>query len=333
VQYLNSTGNTVIIRFITGFIVLLSIALSAHSLANDITKPGRPQVTLLEELPEQKIPAQALNATYEELDDFVVKKNLKEGTHTTRRGNWDGVLGSTQPNSGVDEWYRVTIPPYGSTASTSKLLLDPSIKEAWASYSMQVGNNWTPTDGVKLPGFSSHINNAWTGDAGGNGGGWGGLCRSWSARSLLAPAHKDEGLMRMYVYHAESDNHAGDAKPTDHPCLNNSNNPIQSNKRTYGETINPSSGYITDHNWHTITHHVKLNDIDAFNGSVELYIDEVLVSQATGLNFTNNPEYHNIAFWFTVFHGGQEDTSGTNHDLFFHSFRWNAGAENFTWEN
>ena len=200
---------------------------------------------------------------------------------------------------------------------------------------MQLGTNWTPSDAVKLPGFSGHFNDAWTGASGGNGGGWGGLCKSWSARSLIAPPGKWSGLLQMYVYHAESDNHANNAKRSDHPCTNKSNDPIRSDKRTFGETFNPEvwgNGYISDNEWHTLTHHVKLNDIGEYNGYVELYLDGEFLSKAEGLNFTNNPEYHNISFWFIVYHGGKDDTTGTEHDIFFHNFRWNAGPDNFTLE-
>ncbi len=256
----------------------------------------------------------------------------KNNNDTVQEGNWDNIHGSSPPKAGISSWQRVTIKPYATSASGRKLLLDSSIKEAWASYKIQLGSNWTPSDNVKLPGFSSHINDGWQGVAGGNGGGWGGRCRSWSARSgIVRPVQGQSysGKMSMYVYHKDSKNYSGNAKASDHPCLNPSNNPVQSNKRGYGQTFN-SKGFIRDQKWHTVTHHIRLNEISKSNGLVELYLDGTLVARAENMSFTDNNKYHNIAFWFQVYHGGSADTTGTAHDIFFHNFNWNAGPVDLT---
>ena len=122
---------------------------------------------------------------------------------------------------------------------------------------MQLGKNWTTTGSVKLPGFSSHINNGRNSESGGNGGGWGGLCKSWSTR--LAIAKKSIGKLFSEVYHKDSNNYAGGAGPSDHPCISN-NDLRTSGKYQFGQTLN-GTGFITDNDWHTITQHVKLNDI------------------------------------------------------------------------
>lgn len=318
---------------------------STTTVAQTLSPPSIPSLEWLEEVPEVESPdsSQKIDfsqgaanipgssaATYVDFSDF----SWIEGTDTARKGNWEGVHGSVPPHPGVESWHRVTIPAYEFTATLRKTYLDPSIKEAWASYSMQIGTNWTPTDNVKLPGFSGHHNGSWTGVSGGNGGGWGGLCKSWSARTIIVRPSEERwsGRLVQYVYHHKSENFHGDATAADHPCINSSNNPVQSNKRQFGETFQ-STGHITDSKWHEVTHHVKLNDIGEYNGFSEVYLDGELVSKAEGLNFTNNPEYHNIAFWFIVYHGGSADKSGTEHDVFFHNFRWNAGPVNLTSEN
>ena len=325
-------------KLVFSSIALLGLLNASWSVAsaNGLSAPSEPVVTLLREIPVVEVTVDELvskevgGAVYVNISNFTVLEG-KEDDDTVQMGNWGGVHGSAPPDEQVSSWHRVTIPPYGTTATGRKLFLDTSIKEAWASYSIQLGSNWTPTDNVKLPGFSGHHNGSWTGAAGGNGGGWGGLCKSWSARTIIARPSSQTwaGRLLQYVYHGGSDNFYGDASASDHPCLNSSNDPVQRNKRQFGESFS-GSGDISDNEWHTLTHHVKLNDIGAYNGLVELYLDGVLVSKATDLNFTDNPEYHNIAFWFNVYHGGSADESGTSHDLFFHNFRWNAGSENYT---
>lgn len=318
-------------------VLLIPLFVTTASLSNELfavtlSTPSTPDIVLLESANKEGDSSDGkTEATYLSFDEFTSLR-MSEGVDTLTLGDWSNTLGSFRPaHTENGDWFRVTIPPYGSGAAKAKLFLDPSIKEAWASYEMQLGTNWSPTSGVKLPGFSSHVNDSWRGDGGGNGGGWGGLCRSWSARSLIAPPGNANGRLRLYVYHAESDNHQGTATRSDHPCMNPRNNPVLPDKRTFGDTIN-STGHITDNDWHTVTHHVKLNDIGSYNGFLELYLDGEMILKATDLNFTNNPEYHNISFWFLVYHGGAPDKSGTKHDIFFSNFRWNAGSENLTWE-
>ncbi len=306
---------------------------SAHTVVGDtLTRPPTPNIELLQELPidtdrdEKKLDDK--KPTYVSFDD--INASLRGGENL-QKGNWHGINGGTSPNDYVTDWWRVRIEPYGNHGISGKLLLDPDIKEAWASYEFQLGSNWTPSDGVKMPGFSSHINDGYLGAAGGNGGGWGGLCRSWSSRSgIVNPnGRSTAGKLSMYVYHRDSDNYYGSAKPENHPCLDTNNYPVDKNRRQFGETFNTKS-YIVDNNWHTLTHHVKLNDIGQANGKVELYVDGELAASAVDLSFTDNSEFHNIAFWFQIYHGGSADSTGTVHDIYFNNFRWNAGPENYT---
>ncbi len=285
----------------------------------------------------EKAPKEVTNiyqANYVNFSQFTHKKNTVNkfrGPEFLKEGNWQGVNGSTSPGGKVKSWQRVVISPLKNNGAHRKLLLDTKIKEAWASYQIQLGTNWTPTDGVKLPGFSGHHNGGSYGAAGGNGGGWAGLCKSWSARTIISkPTSANSGLYRIYAYHKDNKNFQGNTKASDHPCINKKNIvPAQTGLRNFGQMI-AGKHKITDNKWHTITHHVKLNDIGKSNGILELFIDGAPAGRATNLNFTNNPEYHNIAFWFTIYHGGSADTSGTNHDVFFHGFNWNAGPVNKT---
>jgi len=129
----------------------------------------------------------------------------------------------------------------------------------------------------------------------------------------------------------------------DHPCVNPSNDPPQTSKRQYGQTYKGTpvaDAAITDNNWHCITQHIKLNTINTnnpndFNAAIkdglsEMYLDGVLISSATGLHFTNNPDYHNISFWLQVYHGGSADNTGTSHDVFFDNINISEGPINNT---
>lgn len=261
-------------------------------------------------------------------------------------GNWTGVHGSTPSSCSNSTWIRSEIQANGYFGSGRKYLFDPSVKEAWVTYSVQLGTNWTPSDNVKMPGFSSQVNGGWLGIAGGNGGGWEGLCRSWSARLVIvrpgfAPAPRK---LAQYLYHVDSQNfNNANTTLSNHPCIDPSNVPVQSSKRQFGQTYNgsPTSlASITDNNWHCITQHIKLNTINTANpndpnsayrdGLSEMYLDGVLISSATGLHFTNNPAYHNISFILQVYHGGSADNTGTNHDVFFDCINVSTGPVNGT---
>ncbi len=259
----------------------------------------------------------------------------------------------TSPASpGDTEQIKVTIQPQSANTTSpgyfgfsGKHLLDPSVKEAWVSWYMKLGPNWTPTDGVKLPGFTSHENGGTGGIAGGNGGGWAGLCKSWSARTLIATptAGSNADLLRIYLYHLDNTNYGyNGGSINDHPCIVNPGNPqTDPAERRYGNMVGGSdvnAQVLGDGNWHCVTQYIKLNTLNtnapnapnaAFrDGETRLYIDGVLTGQKTGIHFTNNPDYHNIAFWLQVYHGGSADTSGTTHDVFFDCISVSEGSTN-----
>ncbi len=267
------------------------------------------------------------SANYLNFADFKESRKLKN----FQVGDWrkDGY---EEPRRDIANWEKVFILPNGHDGASAKMMLDPSIKEAWATYKMQLGKNWTPAGSVKLPGFASHINEGRYSYSGGNGGGWAGLCRSWSARSFLAaikPGVSWSGKLSMEVYHRDSNNYAGGATPKDHPCKLSNFNPKSYTKYQFGQPLS-SKGFIRDKKWHTVTHHIRLNTIGQSDGLIELYLDGKLAGKMTNLNFTDNPKYHNIAFWFIVYHGGGPDTTGTFHDIYFADFNWNSGPINLT---
>lgn len=280
---------------------------------------------------------------------FLTLSDFNAAVHSndqTSSGNWSGVHGSTPSGCSNSNWIRSEIQANGNFGSARKYLFDSSVKEAWVSYSVQIGTNWTPSSNVKMPGFSSHVNGGTTSVSGGNGGGWSGLCKSWSARpTIVRPSFASTpGRLQQYLYHLDSNGfNSGSTNLSDHPCIDPSNNPVQSSRLQYGQTYNASpvaQASITDNNWHCITQHIKLNTINTSNpndpnaayrdGLSEMYLDGVLVSSVTGLHFTNNPAYHNISFMLQVFHGGSADNTGTTHDVFFDCINITTGPTNGT---
>lgn len=267
--------------------------------------------------------------------------------------NWVGTLGATTPPSGDQNFFRMTVKPYEASGTSGKYDLDASIKEAWYSYCFMRGSNFTPTSNLKMPGWGSGIgkNGGAYGVAGGNGGGWAGGPKSWSARSgWVRPSSESKtarGRWAVYIYHRDSTNFANGAESIeDHPALPWNTNPNGAELKQYGETINAPSGdpgQILDDDWHCVQSRIKLNTLDPsapqdFNdnwtlaelealpadGEIEVYMDGVKIIDEKGFHFTNNPEYHRISFWMTFYHGGRKDTSGTYHDIFLSDIQVSA---------
>ncbi len=286
-------------------------------------------------------PQTSMYLTWSDFEKDELRASLPASTYD----NWVGTLGATTPPSGAEKFFRLTIEPYGEAGNAAKYQLDSSIKEAWYSYCFMRGSNFTPTDNVKMPGWGSGLgkNGGSFGVAGGNGGGWAGGPKSWSARSgwvrPSAPSPTAKGRWAIYVYHRDSTNFANGAEGLQHhPALPWNTNPNGANFRQYGETFNAPSGspgQILDDNWHCVQSRIKLNTLDPSapqdfdnnwtladlkglpaDGEIEVILDGVKVIDETGFHFTNNPEYHHISFWINFFHGGRDDTSGTYHDIF-----------------
>jgi|GEM_PF-4191274 len=251
----------------------------------------------------------------------------------------------TSPSApGDNQQIRVRIQPQSHWGASGKYLLDPSVKEAWASWCMKLDPNWSINDGAKMPGFTSHVNGGSGGIAGGNGGGWAGLCKSWSARTLIDnPGGQFSDLLRIYLYHLDNrnDDYAG-ASADDHPCIVNPGNPqTNPNQRRFGNMVgsnDPAARVLGDGEWHCITQHIKLNTLNPASndpgqvfrdGETRLYIDGQLTGEKTGIHFTNNPDYHNIAFWLQVYHGGSGVADSID-DVYFDSIRISEGPINNT---
>ncbi len=260
------------------------------------------------------------------------EQNVKEG-------DLIGVAGVTPSGEGDRDLIQITIPPNGTSTYDGRYYFPEGETEVWVSYLIFLGDTFTTEAAIKLPGLSSTIIESWTGydakgisGAGGAGGNWGGDCRSWSTRHFMGAAvhssSKWQRRMGIELYHRNSNNFGNTpATLADHPCDSSANNPAQKNLRQFGQTVQGSVGpaNLNMGKWHQVKQHVKLNSLGQFDGLVEGWIDGKLIYRETGLNLTNNPEYRRMAFWFTVYHGGSADRTGTAHDLFFDKIRVSSG--------
>lgn len=274
--------------------------------------------------------------------DEVIPSNLpsRDGRDNTEYGNWVGVAGVTAPPSGNAQFTRVEFRPSGqpSVSGTtanghfgSDRRLDINGLEAWLSYWQFLGNDFAPDDNMKFMGFSSqHTGNAAINQdgQGGLGGGQGGLGGggqySFSCRSIMQEAGQGfPAGLGFEVYH--------DASPTQPRS-----DPEWWGNNTPNETSPQVEAEINDGQWHRIINYIKLNDRGSNNGILRAWLDENNPTTAnaiynrTGLGFTDNIAYHNLAIWFNNFHGGSGVISSKG-TVFYDSINYSEGPVNGTY--
>lgn len=181
-------------------------------------------------------------------------------------------------------------------------------------YYVRIGPNWSPTDNVKMPGFSARTTDN-VAPPGGNGGAGGGGNLSWSARSIVqAPNDKgyQAGGMGQYIYHSASTN-----APYGESYFWNAN-------LDHYRPDDPGAAIGADR-WYLVKHHVKLNSKGSSNALVEGWVDGRKKFRVSGINLSNNDDYRDLAFWVNLFHGGKADTSGKTHEVLFADFEYVTG--------
>ncbi|WP_090634078.1 polysaccharide lyase [Nitrosomonas marina] len=161
-------------------------------------------------------------------------------------------------------------------------------EQMYFRYYLRFGNNWQPTDGGKLPGFSGTYDRA----------GWGGRAidgyNGWSARGayfLQASLNsKYNGTIPLgnYVYHLDS----------------------QSN---YGETIswNSTLSLLQKNRWHAVEQFLKLNDPGMANGELTVWIDGRKIYHKSDLRFRETKELNIESLWLNFYHGGTAKPAST----------------------
>ena len=230
------------------------------------------------------------------------------------------------PVAGDSSITQVLTDPLGHYGADRSLFLPAGVTEAWISYWVRLGPNWTVDKSTKLPGFATQVTGGANGGQGGLGGG-GNL--AFSIRSLIQGrglGFVDDG-MGSEIYYDMSTN-----QPNGQTSWWGDNAPSEPNPQLEARVFQSS--------WRRIVQHVKINDINSNNGVFEVWFDVVgsdvstgqLAFRRTDLGLTDNPAHRNLRFWFNVFIGGSEDGTNTQHDIYFDRFNYNAGASNATVE-
>ena len=243
--------------------------------------------------------------------------------YDSKYGDW----GAPYPPSGNRNWVKIPIHKGSQNGVGLRNNLFPNGTEGWVSYNLRMVN-WNSDEGMKLPGLSGNVTNGTSGNAalfkttiGGNGGGGAGGTRlgpenkgkSWSARMFIGGGPNNSayrGRLGYYIYHKDSSN-------------------VHNDGRIFGQmgwwTQNGvESKEVLDEEWHNVKMYVKLNDIGRNNGILRGYYDGRLAYERTNLSFADNPEYRNIALYFSVYHGGSK-VAPDDYEVHIDNIRYNAG--------
>lgn len=238
------------------------------------------------------------------------------GADNATLGNWTAIDGKQAPNPNEPEFIKATILANSNEGASWKT--DIPGTEAYVSFCVCLGSNFTPTSAVKLPGFSAQTTGGPGTGIGGQGGGGSGGSLSWSERMLIqhpGTIFTFGGLGHEMYYDSSSNAPFGETM-------------------WWGNLLDEASpqpeASIADGQWHCITLYKKLNDANQNNGISRGWLDGVLLFERTDIGSTDNPAYQNLSFWFAVYHGGVADTSGTNHDIYFGGFNYSVGPTNNT---
>ena len=174
-------------------------------------------------------------------------------------------------------------------------------EELWVSYELYFEDNFDFRNGGKLPGFC------------------GGKCYTggdkpkeadgWSDRVMW----KKDGFLTQYVYHAKQKGKYADNFKWD---LNGS---LDQKKISTGQ-------------WHKIVMHVKLNDVDnqkqlSSNGILQTWFDGELVVDIDTMLLRNDTNQKIDRFYFSTFHGGNDQNYAPRRDSFIRFRRLKISRE------
>ncbi|SHK76029.1 MULTISPECIES: polysaccharide lyase [unclassified Fibrobacter] len=165
-----------------------------------------------------------------------------------------------------------------------------SAEELWCSYEVYFEKNFDFRSGGKLPGFCG--GKCYTG------GNTPKEADGWSNRIMW----KKDGFLTQYVYSAPQKGKYADNIKWD------LNGKFDQKKITRGQ-------------WHKIVMHVGLNDVDSLNnysrnGYIQTWFDDSLVVKEDSMLFRNGRDQKIDKFYFSTFHGGNDDNYAPRWDSF-----------------
>lgn len=155
-------------------------------------------------------------------------------------------------------------------------------EEAYMRYYLRIGDDWNPTDGGKLPGFSGTYGVA----------GWGGRpvdgTDGWSARGTYRTVVPDgnplarHSAIGNYVYHADMAGQYGDVDLWLQGC----------------------AGLLDKNRWYSVETYVKLNTPGQNDGVLRGWVDGRLAYERTDWRWRDVNTLRIEQVWMNFYHGG-----------------------------
>lgn len=178
----------------------------------------------------------------------------------------------------------------GSLSVVTREHLPEEPSTLWFSYRLRLGEDWSPTQGGKLPGFGGTYGRA----------GWGGKpsdgTNGWSARGQWFLEREDGIPIGSYVYHAD----------------------MVEAGRTYGVGM-PWDGTLKRGRWYTIEQQISLDTVGPDggrgDGRLRAWIDGRLVFDRDDLYLRDTDDLRIETVWFNIYHGGKQPAPADMHLL------------------
>ncbi|MCP4674795.1 MAG: hypothetical protein GY854_04625, partial [Deltaproteobacteria bacterium] len=166
-------------------------------------------------------------------------------------------------------------------------------EEGYFRYYLRIGEDWNPTFGGKLPGFSGTYGVA----------GWGGRpvdgTNGWSARGTYRTVVPDGNPLERhsaignYVYHADMATDYGDVDLWLEGC----------------------GGLLDKNRWYSVETYIKLNTLGQNDGILRAWVDGRQVYERTDWRWRDVDTLKIEQVWMNIYHGGT-DTPPTNLHLY-----------------
>ena len=222
-------------------------------------------------------------------------ENIETGLYPDSKvkSSWPGVQWSNvynrfyvveKPSEENAKCIRISYPKgsVGPSEGGGQFLIDlPARNEYYLSYQLRFGDNFDFRRGGKLPGLTSGGGKYTGGNLPEAGDGW-------SARYMW----KENGKLIVYLYYVDMPG-------------------------KYGENL--SLNFAAERNkWYTLTQRIKVNDPGKNNGILEVWIDDEKVLSRKDIRFRIGEAGKIDSFYFSTFHGGNDETWAPVNDSFLY---------------
>ncbi len=233
-------------------------------------------------------------------------QNVSFGDHSGDRG-----FQPSQP--GDKDSIRVKLKQGDHYGTGSYFRLPAKTQEAWMSFCLRFGYNWTAiSQSGKLPGFSGHSSPT----NGGQGGNPSTGSNAWSARMTFGKYEPEQKTIPLgnYIYHTGA--HA---------------NSIYGDPEWWSPTGSFRQAVrSTNNRWYMIKQHIKMNTPGKNDGVLEAWFEGRKVYSRTNFNFTNNEAFREVyRIWLDVYYGGGIPSPYDQY-VYFDQFNYSLGSTDNT---